>query len=147
MGELTVIFFSATELGFYDIAINGDIPSDCVEVSRESHSALMDGQSAGMIIAPDETGQPILIDRPPPSPEALAAAERVWRDRQLIFTDPLISRHRDEVEEGGPTTITPEQYAELQGYRRQLRDWPQGEQFPLVDHRPVSPPWMADLLR
>ncbi|MBI6621922.1 tail fiber assembly protein [Pseudomonas corrugata] len=143
MGELTVIFFSAAELGFYDIAINGDIPSDCVEVSRESHSALMDGQSAGMIIAPDETGQPILIDRPPPSPEALAAAERVWRDRQLIFTDPLISRHRDEVEEGVATTLTPEQYAELQEYRRALRGWPEAGKFPLIDHRPPPPSWLT----
>ncbi|MBK5339775.1 tail fiber assembly protein [Pseudomonas sp. TH49] len=143
MGVLTMIFFSATGLGFYDTDINGAIPEDGVEVSRESHRALLDGQSAGMAIAADESGYPVLIDPPPPSAEVLAAAERVWRDRQLAATDPLVSRHRDEVEEGGSTSITPEQYTELQGYRRLLRDWPQGDQFPLAEHRPPAPTWLS----
>ncbi|MHB2246442.1 phage tail protein [Pseudomonas fitomaticsae] len=142
-----MIFFSASECGFYDDAINSDMPNDSVEVSDERRHSILDGQSAGMVVAADEFGGPILIDRPPPSAEALAAAERVWRDRQLAATDPLVSRHRDEVEEGGPTSITPEQYAELHGYRRLLRDWPQGEQFPLVDHRPLAPPWLVDQLQ
>jgi len=142
-----VIFFSASELGFYDSNIVDAIPEDGVEVSLEHRRAILDGQSAGMIVAADESGGPILIDRPPPSAEVLAAAERVWRDRQLASTDPLVSRHRDEVEEGGATSITPEQYAELQGYRRLLRDWPQGEQFPLIDHRPIAPLWMIGQLQ
>ncbi|AXI64372.1 phage tail protein [Pseudomonas kribbensis] len=138
------MFFSASERGFYDDTINIDMPDDGVEVSDERRREILAGQSAGMVVAADEFGCPILVDRPPPTAEALAAAERVWRDRQLTATDPLVSRHRDEVEEGGPTSITPEQYAELQGYRRQLRDWAQGEQFPLIDHRPIAPPWLID---
>jgi len=138
-----VIFFSATEHGFYDSEIVG-VPGDGVEVSRERYRALLDGQSAGMILAADQSGHPILVDRPPPSAEVLAAVERVWRDRQLAITDPLVSRHRDEVEEGGATSITPEQYAELQAYRRLLRDWPQGARFPLADHRPIAPPWLLE---
>lgn len=136
-----MIFFSASELGFYDTAINADIPGDCVEISFENHGALMNGQSAGMVIVADESGRPVLIEPTPPGAEDLAAAERVWRDRQLAATDPLVSRHRDEVEEGGSTSITPEQYAELQGYRRLLRDWPQGAEFPLSEHRPIAPSW------
>lgn len=147
MGGLTVIFFSAKKLGFYDSTIISDIPVDCVEISQENHRALMDGQTAGMAIAADEFGGPILIDRPPPSAEVQVAVERAWRDVQLALTDPLVSRHRDEVEEGGSTSITPEQYTELQGYRRLLRDWPQGEQFPLIDHRPIAPLWMTGQLQ
>jgi hypothetical protein len=143
MGELTVIFFSATQLGFYDSTIVAT-PEDGVEVSLEHRRAILAGQSAGMVVAADESGRPILIDRPPASAEALVAVERVWRDRQLAATDLLVSRHRDEVEEGGTTTITPEQYAELQSYRRLLRDWPQGTQFPLIDHRPIAPPWLIE---
>lgn len=142
MGELTVIFFSATELGFYDSTIIEAIPDDGVEVFRESHRELLDGQSSGMAIVADESGRPVLIEPTPPGAEELAAAERVWRDRQLAATDPLVSRHRDEVEEGASTSITTEQYSELQGYRRLLRDWPQGDQFPLIDHRPLAPPWL-----
>lgn len=142
-----MIFFSANELGFYDSAIVEAIPEDGVEVSLEHRRAILDGQTAGMVVAADEFGGPILIDRPPPSAEVLAAAERVWRDRQLASTDPLVSRHRDEIEEGGLTSITPGQYAELQGYRRLLRDWPQGEQFPLIDHRPIAPPWLIEQIQ
>lgn len=142
-----MIFFSADELGFYDSAVNEVIPGDGVEVSDELRRAILDGQSAGMVVAADEFGGPILVERPAPSAEVLAAAERAWRDAQLALTDPLVSRHRDEVEEGGSTSITPEQYAELQGYRRLLRDWPQGEQFPLIDHRPIAPPWMTGQLQ
>lgn len=138
-----MIFFSATKHGFYDSDL-GEIPVDGVEVSRDRYRALLDGQSAGMILASDQSGHPILIDRPPPSAEVLAATERAWRDRQLAATDPLVSRHRDEIEEGGSTSITPEQYAELQAYRRLLRDWPQGARFPLVDHRPIAPPWLLE---
>lgn len=147
MGVLIVIFFSAAELGFYESGINEVIPGDAVEVSDLHRRAILEGQTAGMVVAADESGGPILIDRPPPSAEVLAAAERVWRDRQLASTDPLVSRHRDEVEEGGSTSITPEQYAELQGYRRLLRDWPQGEQFPLIDHRPIAPPWLIEQIQ
>ncbi|MFJ4193943.1 phage tail assembly chaperone [Pseudomonas sp. NPDC089534] len=142
-----MIFFSASERGFYDDTINSEIPDDGIEVSDERRREILTGQSAGMVVTADEFGGPILVDRPPPSAEALAAAERVWRDRQLAATDPLVSRHRDEVEDGGSTSITPEQYAELQGYRRLLRDWPQGGQFPLVDHRPLAPPWLIEQIQ
>ncbi|AZZ75280.1 phage tail protein [Pseudomonas sp. RU47] len=138
-----MIFFSASERGFYEGTINSDMPDDGVEVSEERRRAILEGQSAGMAIAADEFGGPILVERPAPTAEVLAAAERVWRDRQLAATDPLVSRHRDEVEEGGSTSITPEQYTELQGYRRLLRDWPQGDQFPLAEHRPPAPTWLA----
>lgn len=141
-----MIFFSATELGFYDSAINNDIPSDCVEISLENHRGLMNGQSAGMAIVADESGRPVLVDPPPPSPDALAAAERAWRDGQLTLTDPLVSRHRDEVEEGGPTSITPEQYAELQAYRRALRNWPEAGEFPFAEHRPPAPTWLNEVM-
>lgn len=96
------------------------------------------------MIIPDRDGYPVAIDPPPPDAEALAEAERAWRDAQLALTDPLVSRHRDEVEEGGSTTLAAEQYTELQAYRRQLRDWPQGEQFPLAEHRPPAPSWLAE---
>ncbi|WP_240049837.1 phage tail assembly chaperone [Pseudomonas koreensis] len=147
MGVLIMIFFRAADLGFYDDAIIEVIPGDCVEVSDELRRAILDGQSAGMVVAADEFGGPILVERPAPSAEVLATVERAWRDAQLALTDPLVSRHRDEVEEGGSTSITPEQYAELQGYRRLLRDWPQGEQFPLIDHRPIAPPWLIEQIQ
>ena len=122
------------------------IPADAVEIPRELYTALLDGQSAGRVITSDADGYPVLVDPPPPSPEYLAAIERAWRDGQLAATDGVVARHRDELEAAGVTTLTPEQYTELQAYRRQLRDWPQTGEFPMLDHRPTAPEWLAEYL-
>lgn len=141
------MFYSKTTRGFYDESIHSSMPDDVVEISAGHYAELMAGPLVGKVISCGDDGFPLLIDPPPPSAEMLAGAERVWRDRQLAATDPLVSRHRDEVEDGGLTSITPEQYGELQRYRRLLRDWPQGEQFPLIDHRPVAPPWLIEQIQ
>ncbi|TWR64445.1 phage tail protein [Pseudomonas grimontii] len=73
--------------------------------------------------------------------------ERAIRDRALLLTDPLISRHRDEVEAERPTTLTAEQYKQLQGYRQDLRDWPESVQFPAIEYRPEQPAWLAELIQ
>lgn len=138
------MFSSKSERGFYDPEINTVMPPDVVSITAEYHAELLAGQSGGKAIEWGDNGYPVLVEPQPPGPDELAAAERAWRDSQLAMTDPLVSRHRDEVEEGGATSITAEQYVELQAYRRQLRDWPQGEQFPLIDHRPIAPPWLTE---
>lgn len=78
-----------------------------------------------------------------PAPD-LAALERAWRDGELQGVMWLRERHRDQVEIGGDTTLTAEQFSELLVYMQQLRDWPQSEAFPASDHRPVAPPWIAE---
>lgn len=120
------------------------IPPDAVEITRELRDQLLAGEATGRFIAPDEHGFPMLTDPPLPSDDELAAIERVWRDGRLAASDGVVARHRDEAEVGGATTLTPAQYAELQAYRQALRKWPQGEQFPLEDHRPVAPTWLVD---
>ncbi|PNV99083.1 phage tail protein [Pseudomonas protegens] len=92
----------------------------------------------------DGNGFPTLAAASGPTVEELEAAERISRDWMLLNTDPLIARHRDEVEAERPTTITAAQYKQLQGYRQDLRDWPQSADFPDVQHRPAAPPWIAD---
>jgi hypothetical protein len=120
------------------------MPDDVVEITTEAHAALMQGQSEGKVIAWGDDGYPMLVDPPPPSPEQLAAIERAWRDARLAATDGVVSRHRDEVEAGVTTTLTPEQYSALQQYRQALRNWPENGEFPLIDHRPVAPSWLAE---
>lgn len=80
-------------------------------------------------------------------PELLAIAadlERQWRDAELTALVWLRDRHRDQLEVGVPTTLTPEQFAELLVFMQALRDWPQSEIFPDSAQRPVAPPWIAD---
>lgn len=55
--------FSPSTNGFYCSEINGEnIPIDSVEVSEEIHAELMEGQSIGKQIVPNENGFPILIE-------------------------------------------------------------------------------------
>ncbi|HEV7287721.1 hypothetical protein [Sphingomonas sp.] len=53
------MFFSPSTGGFYDPAINRDIPADAVRISRERHGELIAARAAGKIIAPDRAGRPV----------------------------------------------------------------------------------------
>jgi len=139
------IYYSSNPRGFYFDHMHGDnIPEGAKEITSEQHQTLIDGQSQGKIIREDADGYPVLIEPPPLTPEEVAAIERNWRNAKLAATDGDVTRHRDELEEGSATTLSAEQYTALQAYRRQLRDWPQGEEFPLADHRPVAPTWFTE---
>jgi hypothetical protein len=74
------------------------------------------------------------------------AAERDWRDGELIARQWLRDRHRDELQLGVPTTISDEQFVELLEYMQALREWPSSQSFPTVAMRPTSPEWI-DLIK
>ncbi|EMJ8166590.1 phage tail protein [Pseudomonas aeruginosa] len=141
-GGPVALYFFSTPPAFYDTEINPHIPEGAVEVSAEDHAAMLAGQANGKRIAADPDGRPILIDPPPPSAAERQPFERSWRDGELRETDPLVARHRDELEAGDDTTLTAEQYKELQTYRRELRNWPESERFPQAASRPVPPNWL-----
>lgn len=142
------ILFSPSTLGAYLPTINGDdIPDDAVELPLiQWQSILAELAVSPKRIGANADGFPILIDPPPLSDELLESVERTWRDVRLSWTDSIVSRHRDELELGEMATLNDVQYAELQLYRRKLRDWPQGAEFPLADHRPTSPVWLTTSL-
>ncbi|WP_248769641.1 phage tail assembly chaperone [Pseudomonas sp. MWU12-2345] len=73
-----------------------------------------------------------------------AAAERTWRDKEMAALIWLRDRHRDQLEIGGETGLTAEQFAELLVYMQALRDWPQSPGFPDSQARPPAPLWLAD---
>ncbi|MDH1526712.1 phage tail assembly chaperone [Pseudomonas mosselii] len=140
-----MLLTSKTTRNFYDPTVSTDIPDDAVKISIAVHTALFEGQiSTGKVIEWGDDGYPFLADPPPTSQVDLEAGERYWRDAQLLSTDPLVSRHRDELEEGSETTLTSVQYSELQAYRRSLRNWPENGEFPLAQHRPGAPPWLPE---
>jgi hypothetical protein len=139
------LFSSKSLGGFYDDSINETIPDDAVPITLAQRSYLLAGQSEGKLIDFSPDDGPVLIDPTPASAEVLAAIERQWRDECLLATDGVVSRHRDELEEGLETTLTPTQYTELQAYRRALRNWPEAGEFPLIDHRPLPPSWLTGL--
>jgi hypothetical protein len=122
----------------FEVTDNGGI-----EISEEDHAALFEPRQVVKIIGKGADGRPELQDPPQPTVEELAGIERAWRDNQLLLTDGVVTRHRDELEEGVEPTLTAEQYIELQAYRRALRNWPEAGEFPLIDHRPPPPLWLA----
>lgn len=142
-----VVFFSPSTCGAYTLEDHGaDIPDDAIEISQSDWASLLEqlGSSAKKIAA-GKDGYPILVDPPPLSDEHFEENERAWRDAQLRSTDAIVSRHRDEQESGIATTLAPLQYAELQVYRRALRNWPEAGEFPLSEHRPPAPDWLSTL--
>lgn len=141
------MFTSKSERTFYDEAINKRMPDDAFEISVDVHAALMEGQAQGKVIEWGDDGHPVLTDPPEPSPEFFAVIERAWRNAQLSVSDGVVSRHRDEVEAGGTTSLTAEQYIELQAYRLALRNWPEAGEFPLAEHRPAAPLWLTGQLQ
>ena len=121
--------------------------SELVEVLQDEHDEIFRALSlGGSVLVPGENGRPTTAPAPGPTLEEQKARERAIRDRVLLLTDPLISRHRDELEAERPTSITGEQYKQLQGYRQDLRDWPESEHFPTIEFRPEQPAWLTDQL-
>ncbi|QIA01910.1 phage tail assembly chaperone [Pseudomonas fluorescens] len=143
------VLFSANTRGAYVPGINSsDIPDDVIEIPQAYWVSLLQelAVTAKVIGVRADNGFPVLVDPPPPTADEAADIERQWRTAQLAATDGLVARDRDELEDGGGTTLTTEQYAELQTYRRELRDWPQASFFPFSEHRPVAPRWLASAL-
>lgn len=121
--------------------------NELVEISQARHIELLHAQERGRVIVPDAHGAP--IDSPPPalSDEQQVQRERAWRDQMLAVTDPLVVRHRDEMEVGRPTTLSAEQYQRLQVYRLDLRHWPEHPEFPALAARPLVPEDLKALLQ
>ncbi|UWS65376.1 phage tail assembly chaperone [Pseudomonas mosselii] len=134
--------FSPTTDLFYNSRIHKEIPSDAIEVTKEEYRVLLAGRNAGQRIVLDD-GKLVLADLII-SQDQLELRERAWRDNQLAGVQWIRDRHRDQVEIGAPPTLAAEQFNELLVYLQALRDWPQSEQFPEVEHRPVAPPWIAE---
>lgn len=56
------------------------IPADAVEITAETHAALLAGQAVGKVIAADAQGRPLLQDRPaPPFAQAKLAEFTTFR--------------------------------------------------------------------
>ena len=80
-----------------------------------------------------------------PAQEDAQALERAWRDAELAALVWLRDRHRDQLELGAATTLTPEQFGELLVFMQALRDWPQSAAFPDSSARPVPPAFLDSM--
>lgn len=122
--------------------------SELVDVPQDEYEAIQRVlRRGGSILVPGKKGRPSTAPAPGPTVEELKARERAIRDRALLLTDPMIARHRDELEAERSTTLTAEQYKQLQSYRHELRGWPESVHFPEHEYRPEQPAWLAELIQ
>jgi hypothetical protein len=75
----------------------------------------------------------------PPDADELATAARSKRDAAMSSTQWLVDRHRDEVDDGGKTTLSAGQFETLQAYRRALRNITSQAGFPVSIVWPDEP--------
>jgi len=123
-------FYSPSEKGFFDTDVHGkDMPEDVIEISDETHAALLEAQSRGRIIDAGPDGTPIARDL---NDQELSSGRRRARDQLLSETDWLVARHRDEKDAESDTTLTGEQFEALQAYRARLRALTQQPGWPRV---------------
>lgn len=131
--------YSAARRGFFNDQVHETLPGDALEVADAQWSSLLDQQSAGATIVPGPDGKPIAVG---PSLEERAVRLRTARNRALSETDSLIARHRDEGEMVGvASTLTRDQYRQIQGWRQSLRDLPKVAGFPDIP-LPAKPEWL-----
>lgn len=83
------MFFSPSSGGFYDPAINRDIPADAVRISRARHAELLAARSAGKPVVADATGRPVVklvrLNREELRDRAVAAIKAEARRRILAI--------------------------------------------------------------
>jgi len=142
------VFFSSTTLGFYpaellDSNYAGTLPGDVVELTDDEAATFWKVAPPPGKVLGAASGRPAFIDSPAPTAQESARIERLWRDAELKTSDDIVARHRDQVEAGGATTLTADQYKALQTYRLMLRNWPEDAAFPDSTKRPVAPDWLA----
>lgn len=116
-----------------------------VEITSQQHQQLMGAGAEGRLVRPGRKGLPEIVDPEPPTEEALQTRERSWRTAELARYEWVATRHRDEQDMGGETSLTREQYAALLKYRQELRDWPAVDAFPVIAERPSPPEWLVGL--
>ncbi len=124
-------FFSSSGLSFYDSVDSDDIPDDAVEISLEIYYMLLQGEGDGKKISFDADGLPILVDRPILQNDA--NQERLWRNLALVLADIELNKVQDGDKNAKGSV------AGWRTYRKELREWPESDNFPSEAFRPVAP--------
>jgi hypothetical protein len=138
-------YYSKTTGCTYLTSLHGDnMPADVVPIDEARFLSVIGNPVEGKIRGHDAQGLPILIDPLPLTAEALSVRERSWRDAEIERVRWLRERHRDQLDIGEQTTLTPEQFSGLLIYIQALRDWPASPLFPDETGRPSAPDWIAN---
>ncbi|MGF6315837.1 phage tail assembly chaperone [Pseudomonas frederiksbergensis] len=139
-------FYSQSTGCIYLSGLHASMPNDAVPITQERFLAVIGDPKPGKDRSHDVDGLPILIDSTPATEFELIASARRWRDEQLMATQWLVDRDRDEEAASVPLTLTTDDFHDLLDYRQELRDWPLTSGFPKETSRPLAPDWLAQTL-
>lgn len=139
-------FYSQSTGCVYLSGINPSMPSDAVSITEERFIAVIGNPAPGKVRSHDAEGLPVLIDAAPLSVSERSGQARKWRDEQLLASQWLVDRDRDEEAAGRPLSLSIEDHQELLDYRQELRDWPASTGFPADTSRPLAPGWLMRML-
>lgn len=123
-------YYSPSTRGFYDPAIHGtNMPEDVVALTDQQHAELLEEQSAGKEIHPNEEGFP-------------RAQEKVFTDEELWT---ILRARRDRLLKDSDWTqmqdspLLPESKAAWAAYRQELRNVPEQVNAPQTVTWPDAP--------
>ena len=127
------IYFSQATKGFYHEGLQSSLPPDAVEINEKQYETFQANVMKGLIgeIVDGDfifSQQDSLVSAIPP-----ADSERLWRNVELTRADIELYKVQDSDPEYSGTV------ADWRNYRRVLRAWPEHEDFPNKESRPVSP--------
>ena len=99
-------FYSAETNGFYagsmqdDYKSAGSWPDDVIEISERWYSYLLEGQTAGEVVAPNEYGQPVLVNPPEPTQAELIDQAEATKAALMVTASAAIAPLEDAGELG-----------------------------------------------
>lgn len=125
------VYFDPISKGFYQSDIHSEIPPSAIEITDEKRWELIEGQSRGMVIVVN--GNEVALQDDEPTEEDKAVVERLWRDAELARADIELYKVQDSDPKAVGTV------AGWREYRKALRAWPEHEDFPNKEKRPVAP--------
>jgi hypothetical protein len=76
------LYYSASTNGFYNSEIHKSMPEDAVKITQEQYDKVFDGQSEGLLIAPDSKGFPVNVKPSGPT------VDEVKLQRHLAYSAP-----------------------------------------------------------
>lgn len=126
------IYFDPTSMGFYTSEYFKTFPTKSIEISTDTYKELLAGESQGMQISCDENGKPFLKE-PEVDLEFLTSQENAWIKKELSFA----SNELEKVQDSDPKAVGT--VSQWRDYRKALRAWPEHEDFPNKESRPVPP--------
>lgn len=90
------MFYSKSTNGFYDLSLHGNnMPLDVVEITDQVYNDLLTAQSLNKSIVGDDSGYPILVDRPTPT----YAEQRMGEYPSLLdYIDGVVKNDQEQID-------------------------------------------------